>query len=97
MTKQEFMSEVDLLEKRLRWWRLSFGQESFCEFCIGYFFDEEENKWKVFVHRDRSLHSIVLTTENEAEVYDKVLAIIREAIRQDEWLAQYGKEGRKGP
>ena len=40
MTKQEFMSEVNVLEKKLRM-SLSFGYESFAEFVIGYFYDDQ--------------------------------------------------------
>lgn len=83
MTKQEFMLEADKLKKKLRM-SLCFGYESFGEFCIGYFFDEKESKWKVFVHMERTRHDIKLVTENEEEVYDKVLALMRYEIGRGE-------------
>ncbi len=75
MTKEEFLEKVNVLKNGLKM-SLSFGDESLGEFCIGYFYDEKENNWKVFVNYDRTRHHITLVTENESEVYDKVIALI---------------------
>ena len=93
MTKQEFMSQVNVLEKKLRM-SLFFGYESFGEFGIGYFYDEKERKWKVFINYDRTQHYIKLVTENETEVYDMVLKLMRYNIGRDEY-DRFEKEDRK--
>lgn len=41
MKQEEFLVVVEELKKNLRM-SLVFGSESLAEFCIGYFYDEEE-------------------------------------------------------
>ncbi len=84
MTKEEFLEKVNVLKSGLKM-GLSFGTESLGEFCIGYFYDEKESNWKVFVNYDRTLHHIALVTENESEVYDKVIALILYNTEREKW------------
>ena len=83
MKQEEFLVAVEELKKNLRM-SLVFGSESLAEFCIGYFYDDTEGNWKVYVNYDRMRHYIKLITKNEEEVYDKLINIIRYELPKDE-------------
>ncbi len=97
MKKEEFLAEAEELKERLMKhpaWSLSFGDESFAEFVIGYFYDAKDGCWKAYYNLDRGDHRIVLETKNEEEVYDKVISRIKQEIRVNE--RYYGMREKQG-
>lgn len=75
MKREDFLKIQDELQKKL-FWIICVDSELFTDFCIGCFYDEKEEKWKVYVNYERGYHCIHLITESEEEAFDRLLSII---------------------
>ena len=79
MNREEFLKIKDELQNKL-FCSICVDYESFADFSIGCFYDEKEEKWKVYFHYERGLHRILLVTENEEEAFDELLSTIYREI-----------------
>ena len=75
MKREEFLKIQDELQKKL-YWVICVDCEAFADFCIGCFYDEKEEKWKVYINYERGRRDILLVTENEEEAFDELLSTI---------------------
>lgn len=75
MKREEFLKIRKELQKNF-YWHICVDYEAFADFCIGCFYDEKEEKWKVYINYERGLHRILLITENEEEAFDELLSTI---------------------
>ena len=83
MTKKEFEKKIDDFKNRLRR-DIVVGYESFADFALGCFFDEETGEWKVYENLDRGMHIIYLQTKEKEEAFEELFSIIDFYIKLDE-------------
>lgn len=83
MKKEEFLAVTEELIKKVHR-TLAVDYESFGEWCIGYFYDETDGNWKVYINDDRDGHYILLETKNEEEVYDRIIKRVNYEIECEE-------------
>lgn len=85
MTRAEFLAIQKDLQNQLydcgSHSSIEVGFDSTVEYAIGCFYDENDNKWKMYVNRDRGWHSIWFESENEEKVFDKLYSYILSRIK----------------
>ena len=75
MKREDFLKVKKGLQKNFHW-DICVDYEAFADFCIGCFYDDKEEKWKVYINYERGYHCIQLITESEEEAFDRLLSII---------------------
>lgn len=60
---------------------IEIDYESTAEFDIGCFYDENDNKWKMYVNGERGRHDIWYESEDEEEIFDKLYSYILSEIK----------------
>ncbi|MDE5952350.1 MAG: hypothetical protein K2H12_12335 [Acetatifactor sp.] len=80
MTKAEFLTIRKDLQHQLYDCGMpvdiKIDYESAGQYGIGCFYDENDNKWKMYVNGERGEHGIWYESENEEEVFDELYTYI---------------------
>lgn len=80
MTRAEFLTIQKDLQHQLNVCatqiHISIDYESYADYTVGCFYDENDKKWKMYHTGERGLHGIWLESENEEEVFDKLYSYI---------------------
>ncbi len=55
---------------------MEMEKESFEEYSFGYFYDDLEKKWKVYINKERGIHKIRFIMDSEEEAIEEVNSIL---------------------
>lgn len=86
MNKNDFIDIKDELQHKLGIWNLEINEEILADYTIGCFYDEDDNKWKVYVNNERGRHRIRLITEKEEEAFNELLSIVNFEIENNKYI-----------
>lgn len=76
MKKSEFILKIPEYEEHLKGWRIETEKLDNSDFVLGCYFNNDENKWIVYINKSDGRHYVRLVTSSEDEAFDELCSII---------------------
>lgn len=76
MNRENMEAEIEYLRDKIGMWNIVLNGFSRASFQIGYYFDCNDDLWKVYMNYDRGINVIRLETNSEEEALAELLSII---------------------
>lgn len=76
MNKQELFNQIIQLKSEVGMWEIAINEHRESDFVIGYYYDDSEEKYNVYINNERGRQRIKKSTESEVEALAKVLSLV---------------------
>ncbi|SMC29602.1 hypothetical protein SAMN02745134_03957 [Clostridium acidisoli DSM 12555] len=77
MNREEFLKGIEEFQNKLGMWQIEIDKLCMGDFILGCYFDECEEKWKVYQNNERGRHWEMMSTTSEQEALEKLYSIIK--------------------